>query len=70
MDTNALVHALILIAEVLEEGGHDLFLVKWAGKVVRESAAREPRRNFWFVVHRSANGSDIGACGSVIMSLW
>ena len=44
---NALVHALILIAKVSEEGGHDLLLELRAQKYVREAAAGDWRRNLW-----------------------
>ncbi len=37
--TDALVEAVMLVAKVVEEGGHDLVLVLWALKIVREAAA-------------------------------
>ena len=40
---NALVEAVMLVAKFLEEAGHDLALVFWALKVVREAVTGEIR---------------------------
>ncbi|KAH9037095.1 hypothetical protein EDB85DRAFT_2201858 [Lactarius pseudohatsudake] len=59
-EANTLVKALILVPEVLEEGGHGLLLV-------REAAAGEIRCDLRLVVRRSADDGDIGTCKSVAM---
>ncbi len=68
MEANALVKALILSAEVLEEDGHGPFLVVGGFKVVREAAPGEFCRELWHVARRSADGSDPGTCKS--MAVW
>jgi hypothetical protein len=62
---NALVEAAILMADLLDEGGHRQLLVVRARKEDREAAAGDARCDLWHVVRCSANGSDVGTCKSV-----
>src|SRR6266702_364335 len=58
---NALVKAVILVAEVLEEGRHDLSLVGLPRKVSRETATGDNCR-LLRVSRRAADASDKGTC--------
>ena len=66
-EANALVKAFILVAEVLEEGGHSPQLVGRAREVVRKAAAGERSCDLRLVVRRSADGGYIGTCQSMAM---
>lgn len=57
-EVNQLKAALIFVAIVPEEGGHGVRLVKWARKVVRETASGDRGGNLGVVACRTANGSD------------
>ncbi len=59
---NPPVEAVILAAEVLEEGGHSIILVAWAGKVRRETTPEMPAATFGVPVRRTADASDPGTC--------
>jgi len=62
---NTLVEAIILAAQILEEGGDSVYLVVRASKVVRETAAREVRRLLG-IGRRASDGSNKGTYESVI----
>jgi len=64
---NELVQVLILVAEVLEVGGHGILLVGRARKVVREAASGDPRSDLGSVIRRAANGSDPWTYESVVV---
>src|ERR1700761_773454 len=68
MEANALEKALILVAQLLEEGGHGLVLVRRAIKVVREAATGHSRSPLRIKLRRPADGSDIGTYES--MAMW
>jgi hypothetical protein len=58
---NALVLARILaLAECVEEGGHNIFLVLRTRKMGREAAPGYARRDFGVVIRRAADTGDIG----------
>src|SRR6266702_1636583 len=58
---NALENAIVLAAEVPEEAGHDIYLVGWPRKVIREAATGESRRSLR-IARRAADASDKGTC--------
>src|SRR6266702_3165668 len=62
---SALVEPGILVAEVLEEGGHRAALVAPPRKDEREAAPGEVCRDLWFVAGRAADASDTGTCENV-----
>ena len=58
---------MILVAEVLEEGGHCVSLVGREVKVVREAATGDARRNLGVFVRHAADASDLGTYESVMV---
>jgi hypothetical protein len=61
---DALVKAVILAAEVLKEGDHDVVLEKRSRKVGREAATGDLCGYLW-VAAGSADASDPGTCKRV-----
>ena len=67
---NVLVEVMMLVAKFIKEGWHDLVLIVWAQKIVREAATGDFRGDLGTgptVARRAANASDIRTCRSVAM---